>query len=476
MTTKSGAMLAKLARVDLRKIGQWGADRARNTIRAGGWHASRWRMQLQDLLRRSVPLPPGSLAARQRHKALEDDRFYLKQAARHGPIFKLFWGSGQLKTCVVGLSLGRRLLKQHRGLLRLVNVTDITSLVPAEYLRSMSPESHQKYRRVFQHAFRGDLVAPVETDLRDLLRRELMRLAEPAMPVEPPARRLYSTLDTIATKSLLLTMLGVMPDSSTATALEEWYGQLGPEGRVAQVGPAQKSAFAAIHGTVARLLQSIDSEPRATIRDCALKRLMNAGSPAVDETVIGNAIYMVERGRHDLRDLLRWILKYLSDDPAPLAEIRTGLRNTAGTSRLAEACVLETLRLDQAEQLNRKALRPFVFGGFHFPAGSWVSVLLRESHRDAETFPQPDAFRPHRFLERSYSTDEYAPFGIDEHQCIGASLVVRLGTLFVEELARRFTWTVSADGARQHGALHWEPSPDFAIDLRRCDLTHHRTS
>ena len=469
MTTKSWALLARFARSDVRKIGQWITDRARNTVRAGAWHALRWRMQLQDLVRRSVPLPPGSLDARQPRKALEDDRFYLKQAGRHGPIFKLFWGSGQLKACVVGLSIGRRLLKQHRGVLRLVNVTDITSLVPAEYLRSMSPDLHAKYRRLFQHAFRGDLVAPWETELRGLLRRELTRLAEPVIPPGPTARRVYSTLDTIATKSLLLTMFGVMPDSSDATALEEWYGQLGPEGRVAQVGQAQKTAFAAIHGTVVRLLQSIARDPCTPIRDCVWKRLMNASSSAVDETVIGNAIYMVERGRHDLRDLLRWILKYLSDYPAPLAEIRTRLRNNGGASRIAEACVLETLRLDQAEQINRKALRPFAFEGFHFPAGSWVSILLRESHRDAETFPEPDAFRPHRFLERSYSTDEYAPFGIDEHQCVGASLVVRLGTLFVEELARGFTWTVSADGARHHGALHWEPSPNFAIDLRRCD-------
>jgi cytochrome P450 len=184
----------------------------------------------------------------------------------------------------------------------------------------------------------------------------------------------------------------------------------------------------------------------------------------IDDTVIGNAIYMVERGHHDLRDLFRWVLKYLSDHPTLITELRSGLAG-GPDPQLAEACILETLRLDQAELLKRKAVESFNFEGFHIPKHSWIAILLRESHRDPHTFPEPDVFRPHRFLERTYSGDEYAPFGIDEHQCIAGSLVKRVGTLFVEELVSAFSWSVSQDGPRRHGHFHWEPSPDFAIEL-----------
>jgi hypothetical protein len=37
--------------------------------------------------------------------------------------------------------------------------------------------------------------------------------------------------------------------------------------------------------------------------------------------------------------------------------------------------------------------------------------------------------------------------------------------LFVEELVSAFSWSVSQDGPRRHGHFHWEPSPDFAIEL-----------
>jgi cytochrome P450 len=110
-------------------------------------------------------------------------------------------------------------------------------------------------------------------------------------------------------------------------------------------------------------------------------------------------------------------------------------------------------------------LRAFELEGFHFPKNSWVSILTGESHRNPETFADPDAYRLERLLGRRPSGDEYVPFGIDEHQCITGSLVKRVGTLFVEELVSAFSWSVSQDGPRRHGHFHWEPSPDFAIEL-----------
>jgi cytochrome P450 len=455
---------AVLRKVTPRKVARWLRDRVRHAIHAGAVHAARLRMQGYDALCRRPRLPPGSLSARCLRDAVTDDRHYMKQVRRHGPIFKLFWGSGRVKVCVVGFERARRLFNQHRGALQLENIQSIKLLVPAEYLRSMSPEIHLHYRRAFLGAFKGDLVAPSEAGLRGLMRRGLAAAAQPAGEGLPPARRLYEALNTIAIRSLLCTVLGVEPGAETAASLEAMYRRLGPRGHVERAGAEQAPAFHAIHDVVAGLRQSIGRDLPGLVGDSVLRRLVETASSEIDETVIGNLIYMVERGRHDLRDLLRWIFKYLSDHPAPVAALRAELAGSAGASRLAEACVLETLRLDQSEHLNRRVLRSFEFEGFRFPRNSWVSVLTRETHRNPAAFADPDAYRPERFLGRRPSGDEYAPFGIDEHQCIAATLSVRLCTLLVEELVRGYAWTVIADGPRCFG-LHWEPSPDFAIDL-----------
>ena len=447
-----------------RKVARWLQDRVRHALEAGTLEVRRRQMQVYDRLHRRPPLPPGSLSARCLRDAVTDDRHYLREFRRHGPIFKLLWGSGRVKICILGFERARHLFGQHREVLRLENTQSIERLVPAEYLRSMSPAIHPHYRHVFLEAFRSDLVAASEDTLRATMTRCLADVAQPPGDGPGAAQRLYEALNTIATRSLLRTMLGVDPATPDAAALQDLYRRLGPRGHVERAGAAHEAIFRAIHDIVAALRHSLADASATTVGDSVLRRLQASTPAAVDETVVGNLIYMVERGRHDLRDLLRWIVKYLSDHPATVAAIRTELAGPPGTSRLAEACVLETLRLDQSEHLNRRVLRSFEFEGFHFPQDAWVSIMTRESHRDPRAFTDPDAFRPERFLGRRPTADEYSPFGIGEHQCIGSALTVRVCTLFIEELVSRYTWTVAADGPRRFG-LHWEPSPQFAIDL-----------
>jgi cytochrome P450 len=459
--TAERTLFARLADADSRKIARWLADR----IREIGWHVKRLQMVARDATGLPRKLPPGSLAARCLHEAVTDDRYYMKQFRHYGPIFKLFWGSGNLKICIEGFERGRRLLNEHRDALRLGYRESIKQLVPVEF-RFMNPEIHPHYRRIFLSAFRDDLVAPSESGLRELMRRGLAHMAQRAGEEPGPAIPLYETLNAIASRSLLRTLLGVDPESETGASLEAMYRRLGPRGVVEEAGAEQAVPFQEIHDVVAQLRHTIELDPLSPAGDSVLRRLVEKAPSEIDETLVGNLIYMVERGRHDLRDLLRWIVKYLSDYPAPVAAMRADLAGPAGTLRLAEPFVLETLRLDQAEVLHRRAVQSFEFEGFRFPKECGVAILIRESHQNPVAFADPDAFRPERFLDRRPSRDDYAPFGIDEHQCIAGALVVRLCTLFVEELVRGYTWTVTGDGPRRYNSHgHWEPSRDFAIAL-----------
>ena len=180
---------------------------------------------------------------------------------------------------------------------------------------------------------------------------------------------------------------------------------------------------------------------------------------------------MVEMGRYDVRSLMRWVLAYLSDAPQEAEALRDLLTTGAAAERMsrAEMIVLETLRLDQAEALNRAVTADIAFEGYTIPKGSALRVLLRESHQDADTFADPTQFRPCRFAGQSYSSVAYAPFGIGEHRCIAAQMVVRLTTLLVDEIATGYTWSVSGDGRRYRGHYHWEPAPSFDLALTARD-------
>ena len=147
--------------------------------------------------------------------------------------------------------------------------------------------------------------------------------------------------------------------------------------------------------------------------DGVLPRLVKERGDDIDETVIGNLAYMVQQGRYDMGGLMRWVIE-VPDRRARRRRGHTcqGQRRRRSVAGLAEAAVLETLRLDQATALHRVVLEELVFDGYRFPKDAFVKVPLREAHQDAEMFPEPERFKPCRFVGRTYSGDEYAPLAL----------------------------------------------------------------
>jgi cytochrome P450 len=57
--------------------------------------------------------------------------------------------------------------------------------------------------------------------------------------------------------------------------------------------------------------------------------------------------------------------------------------------------------------------------GSSLDPGTVVAGCIYLAHHREEVYPDPDAFRPERFLERRYSPYEYLPFGGGARRCIG---------------------------------------------------------
>ncbi len=430
------------------------------------WNVARVLTHWRYAASRAHRLPPGSMGHACMAAAQNDERFYLKLRAQHGRLFKLFWGGRKIKVCLVGFKQGRKLLMEKYESLRAVN-TDISPVVPHGYLRSMRGSTHSHYRRAFSRALKEDLIKSSMPAIRELINEELQEFAD-TRNVEASALSLVESLNRIATGSLVLVIFGQDPRGSLHGKLYDLFCQLGPDGHIVDVGRKEAEIYGKIREEIYFLEKSIRCGEDHQIEDCVLKRLISdASSDSLDETVIGNSIYMIERGRHDLRDLLRWVLKFLSDNSDVVARLRADSPKTSRKPSLAEACVMETLRLEQAEVINRQAIEAFKVDGYYIPKSSWVSILLRETHRDPEVFSQPDEFRPERFLDRDYKRNEFSPFGLDSHACIGSSIVYAVASAFIEELVGRFSWEVVADGPRHYGHFHWQPSMSFAVHLKR---------
>lgn len=106
---------------------------------------------------------------------------------------------------------------------------------------------------------------------------------------------------------------------------------------------------------------------------------------------------------------------------------------------LLDAILQESLRLyPPAYVLPRVARRDTTLHGLPIAAGSQVVAWLWHVHRDARSFPDPDAFRPDRFLTDDIPRHAYLPFGSGQRMCIGIAFARMELRILLAMLARRY--------------------------------------
>jgi cytochrome P450 len=101
--------------------------------------------------------------------------------------------------------------------------------------------------------------------------------------------------------------------------------------------------------------------------------------------------------------------------------------------------------------------RDFSLLGHQLVAGQAVNACVVLAHRRQEAFPQPDRFRPERFLERSFSPFEFLPFGGGVRRCPGASLALLELKVVLAALLSRYRFRLAPDRSepltRQHTVM-----------------------
>jgi len=139
---------------------------------------------------------------------------------------------------------------------------------------------------------------------------------------------------------------------------------------------------------------------------------------------------------------MTWAMYHLHTHPETLARLRQDLQAVPDDDieQLAQvpylkAVVQETLRMNPiVTEVLRLLKRPLTLGSYHLPAGYAIAPAAVIAHYNKDTYPEPERFRPERFLERSFSPFEYMPFGGGSRRCIGAAfasfeMAVILGTI-----------------------------------------------
>jgi cytochrome P450 len=261
---------------------------------------------------------------------------------------------------------------------------------------------------------------------------------------------------------MLRILFGLTPDDQQFSVLVQKYRRFGSNLR--SISPEQAAVFFEMQNQVRRLAD----ENRRNSRDqlpSFLKLMVERDE--LDETALGNLIYMFAGSHFDLYSLWRWIVNHVVSNPDWIKKVQKA--QAPARTRLCEAIVLETLRLEQSEYLNRTTNSDISYRHYFIPKRTSIRVCVWEGHKNPNVFADPFRFDPERFISHTYSLEEYAPFGLDKRHCIASDFVVTLSAMFIETLLERFVVTLASDGPPKFGAWHWEPNPDFSIAISRIE-------
>jgi len=175
-------------------------------------------------------------------------------------------------------------------------------------------------------------------------------------------------------------------------------------------------------------------------RDDILSMLVGAthedGSAMSDEEMRDELLTLLVAGHETTATSLAWAVERLSRHPEKLDRLRDEV--AAGADEYLTATIQETLRLRPVISIViRRLTEPVEIGGYELPAGVSVTPSVYLVHRNPEIYPEPEAFRPERFLDNPPGTYTWIPFGGGVRRCLGASFAQFEMAVVLKELVKR---------------------------------------
>jgi cytochrome P450 len=154
------------------------------------------------------------------------------------------------------------------------------------------------------------------------------------------------------------------------------------------------------------------------------------GQPMSDIELQDELLTMIAAGHETTAISLAWAFFWLHKQPAILRRLLDeidALGPDPSPEALAKLPYLsavcdETLRRSPILPIvPRRVAKPFRLRDWDIPVGTGVAAAVAAVHLDPDIYPEPDAFRPERFLERKFSPFEFLPFGGGHRRCLGAA-------------------------------------------------------
>jgi cytochrome P450 len=310
------------------------------------------------------------------------------------------------------------------------NATVLEPALGPNSILTLDDEPHLRQRKLLLPPFHGDRIRRYGELMLDVTRREME-----SWPVGEPFSLRPST-QRITLSVILRAVLGIHDEArveragrlidrfsdrvTTITRYPFLRRDLGPGSPWRRFLTARRRLDEFVYEEIALRRAEAARGEGDDVLSLLLRARHDDGSSMSDAELRDELLTVIGAGHETTATALAWAVERLLRNPPVLARLRDSI--SAGEDDYLEATVKETLRLRPVIlDVARKLTAPATIGGYELPSGSFVVPAIAGLHYREDLFPQPQEFRPERFLDGKVDNYAWIPFGGGIRRCVGAA-------------------------------------------------------
>lgn len=313
----------------------------------------------------------------------------------------------------------------------------------------LEPAEHLARRRLELPPFHGERVRAYADRIRELAEAEVSGWpAGEVVAVHPRVRQL--------TLAVILELVLGVRDARLGVRIAQHFDSINSRANnLAQFVPpwmtrrawwnlparAAYSRIDRVRGLLEAHIARTRTDPGLDRREDVLALLVRArdenGAALDDIDLRDELMTLVTAGHETTATAIAWAADLLAHNPAVAGRLRQTL--LGGDREYLKATAKEVLRARTVAYASaaRHSLEPLKLGEWVIGPETLVLVDAQGIHGDPKLYPEPDAFRPERFLDDPPDSYSYVPFGGGAHRCLGAALAMMELELVIEAIVTR---------------------------------------
>jgi len=290
-------------------------------------------------------------------------------------------------------------------------------------------DHHLRMRKLMLPPFHGDAIAHYAEVIEEIAAREIdgwragdtirMRTVAQAITMEVIVRAVFGITDAARVAELKRLLPGLSSPSPFLLLMQRDLGPRSPWGRFVR---RRDRVDALLYDEIEQRRRDPEGAGKRDILTLLLSARDEDGQPLTDRELRDELITLLLAGHETTATSIGWGFERLLRTPHALARL-TAEVEAGEDGEYLDAVVKETLRVRPVvTEVFRAAAESIELGGYRFEAGTQLAAAIFLVHHDPELYPpDPEAFRPERFLEGAPEPYTWIPFGGGVRRCLGAA-------------------------------------------------------